>query len=125
MSTATATKTATELPTIRVGAIRNAIDLDHYSVAAYDSIEEWQQKIVVVMPDLDGPTWVLRPGARSVNRRNIMALAVPTLEALTLDLAQRLTNMGTDYITVRVLPADLRRQGRVRGTTPVRMPWTR
>lgn len=121
-ATTTAEATDRSMP---VTAIKNAIALPHYTVGAYDTMEAWNTKIVVVVNGLDGPTWVLRPGCRKVTRRNILALAVPSLDALTLPLVQRLTGVLTDYIVVRDLPVENRRKGLVKGTTVRPMPWNR
>lgn len=106
--------------TMRIGSVTRAIDRDHYLVAAYDSIEHFNQHIVVVLPDLAELTWVLRSGARTVRRSNVMALAVPSLETLTLPIARQLTRVATDYITVREFPLEYRRRGIVRPGALVR-----
>ncbi|WP_347956071.1 hypothetical protein [Gordonia aichiensis] len=78
--------------------------LEHYLVAPYASIEHHFQNLVIVDPSLAEPTWLLRAGTRKVSRRNIVALLLPTLDHLTLDLAQTLTHMLTDYIGIRETP---------------------
>ncbi|KJR10566.1 hypothetical protein [Gordonia sihwensis] len=80
--------------------------LEHYLVAPYASIEPHFQNLVIVDPSLTEPTWLLRAGTRKVSRRNIVALLLPTLDHLTLELAQSLTHMVTDYIGIRETPAD-------------------
>lgn len=118
------TMTREELPVMSAKAVKNAIDLDHYVLAAYDSIEAWNLKIVVVIPDIEAPTWVLAPRARKASRKSILALAVPSLEALTLEIAKTHTGMGTDYITLHTLDRVDRRAGRVAKGRPVQVPWT-
>lgn len=98
-------------------------DLDHYTVAAYDSTETMNLRIVVIVPDVTEPTWILRPRARSARRSNIMALALPNLDALTLALARRLTHIGTDYIVVRECLAEARAKNKIQPGRAVRMPW--
>lgn len=122
MSIATPEKT---IPTMSVKNVTKALDRDHYVLTAYDSDERWNFKVVVVLPEINEPTWVLRPGTRKVTRQNVLALAVPSLEALTLDLAQAHTRMGTDYITVHTLPRENRRAGSLAKGERVRMGWER
>lgn len=97
--------------------------LTHYLVAAYDSAETFRQHVVVIDPSLAEPTWVLRPRATKPTRRNIICLAVPNLESLTLSLAQELTNVVTDYITVREFPQVNRQRGVVKAGPIVPTPW--
>lgn len=111
-------------PTMSVTAIRNALSLDHYVLAAYDSIEERNLKIVVIMPGLAEPTWVLRPRARAATPSNVMALALPSLAALTLELAQAHTRMHIDYITIYELTRNSRSKGHVERGPAVPVPWT-
>lgn len=121
MQSAVATRA---MPTMPVRAITKARERRHYIVTAYDSIEPRQFKIVVVLPELAEPTWVLRPGARKASSRNaVMALAVPALDALTLDLAQSLTRVATDYITVHDFPRADRVAGRLAKGSRVPAPW--
>lgn len=120
----TATQAA-ETATMSVKDIKNALSKTHYIVAAYDSQETFNQHIVVVLPEVSEPTWVLRPGARKPTRRNVLALAVPSIDALTLDLSQSLTRMVTDYITVREFPEFAREGGFIEAGRPVSMPWNR
>lgn len=118
------TAPTTAPPTMSVTAIRNALLLDHYVLAAYDSIEERNLKIVVIMPGLAEPTWVLRPRARAVTPGSVMALALPSLAALTLELAQTHTRMRIDYITIYELTRNSRSKGRVERGPAVPVPWT-
>lgn len=113
----------TTTPTMPVTALKSASHLTHYLVAAYDSSEAFNQHILVVDPTLTEPTWVLRPRTTKLTRRNIMALAVPNLQALTLRLAQQLTHMVTNYITVREFPLANRRKGMVAAGPLVPTPW--
>lgn len=92
---------ASVVATMRVRDISGALDRPHYLVAAYDSTEQFNQRVVVVVDSLTEPAWVLRPDARSAGRRGSLALAVPSLDALTLHVAQQLTRVVTDYIVVR------------------------
>lgn len=117
------TKTSTTISTMQVQDIKNAIDLDHYTLAAYDSTESWQLRIVVVIPDLEEPAWVLMPRQRKPSRT--APLAIPSLEALTLELAKQATRMSTDYIGLRALAREDRAAGRVRAGVPVTPPWLR
>lgn len=102
-----------DFPTMPVSALKNALNMDHYTLAPDDTMELWQLKIVVVDPSLSEPTWVLRPRARKAHRGSIMALAVPSLNALTLEAAQRLTSRVTKHIVVRPLSRENRRKGRL------------
>lgn len=99
--------------TIRLAALSPAIDRAHYLVAAYDSIERWQQKIVVIVPEISEASWVLAPGTRTARKAvNRMALAVPSLQSLTLEVLQALTNVATDFMTVRAWSREDRAAGR-------------
>lgn len=95
-----------------VAASRDWGTLDHYLIAAYASTEPHLQRTVVIDPTLTTPAWLLKPRARSLRRNNILALLLPTLEMLTLELAQTHTRMGTDYIGVREWSAADRAAGR-------------
>ena len=90
---------------------RNWRALDHYLLSGYASIEEWQQRIVIVDPALSEVTWLLRAGTRKVKRSNVLALIVPTLAALTYDLAVAHTNVATDYQGLREWPLERRSCG--------------
>ena len=100
--------------TARYAASKEWVNLDHYLLAAYASAEAWTQKIVVVDPEETEPAWLIRPRCRNANRRTVLALMLPSLHCLTLDLAQAHTGMGTDYIGLRTWPRDHRRTGLIR-----------
>lgn len=108
-----------DIPTLSVTLFRKLkpVRFAHYLVAGYDSVEQWQWAILVVVPSLTEPTWVLAPRARNANRRRSrMALAVPSLDAFTLDHAQTLVSLITDFITISEWSETDRRAGRmVRG----------
>lgn len=112
------------MPLLSVSRLERAIDLEHYLLAPSDSIEPWQWKIVVVVPSLAEPTWVVKPRARQASRRSIMALAVPSLEDLTLDLAQAHTSLVSDYITLYEFPRESRRRGAIERGARVSVPWS-
>lgn len=112
------------LPKMSVSAISHAIDRDHYIVAPHDTIETWQMKILVVIPGLDSPTWVVKPRTRTVTRRSVLALAVPSLDAFTVEMAQQLTREVTDYITLYEWPRSTRQKGAFLPRGPqVPAPW--
>ncbi|WP_042378745.1 hypothetical protein [Gordonia alkanivorans] len=94
-------------------AARDWASLDHYLVAPYASIEGHYQRVVVIDPSVPEPTWLVRPRARVADRRTVLALVLPALSALTLDLARQLTSIHTDYIGVRVWPRTERAAGRM------------
>lgn len=100
--------------TKKYAATKKWIDLDHYLLAAYASTEAWTQQTVVVDPRETEPTWLLRPRARKANRHSTLALLLPSLRHLTLDLAQAHTSIGTDYIGLRVHTREHRRAGLIR-----------
>lgn len=79
------------------------LNLRHYTIASYASTETFTQRLVIVDPAVTEPTWLMRPGTSKVVRRNVIALLLPTLDALTLDLAQTMTGVVTDYIGVRAV----------------------
>lgn len=87
--------------------------LDHYLIAPYASTEQHYQRIVVVDPSIAEPTWLLRAGTSKPAGRNIMALIVPDLTALTYELAAAHTRIVTDYIGVRVWSPDDRKAGKL------------
>lgn len=112
------------LPAMSVNKLRGARKLDHYLLAAYDSVESFAQRIVVVDPRLDAPTLILRPRVRTASRGNVLALAVPSLADLSLELAQGHTNTVTEYMGLRLYPL----KDRIAGTHPldlhhVGLPW--
>lgn len=112
-----------DLPLLSAKSLRDAVDLDHYLLGAYDTSEQWNLKAVVIAPDLTEPTWVVRPGAKKATRRSILALALPSLDALTLDLAQRLVCVLTEYVTVRRWDRLDRVKGNVVRGDLVPAPW--
>lgn len=59
-----------------------------YILAPHDTIEPWRWSIIVTVPSLTAPTWLLPKGKRTVTRANVAALALPSLEWLTLGAAQ-------------------------------------
>lgn len=100
--------------TLSIAMVRSLwrlVECDHYFVAAYDSIERWNQHVVVVVPDLTQPVFILTRGGRVPRRRNIMAVAIPSLEHLTLAMGQQITGVRTDYIAVRDWSEAHRRAG--------------
>ena len=99
--------------TKKLAASRDWLKLDHYLIAAYASTEKHYQRIVVVDPTIAEPTWLLKPRARSCRHGNVLALLLPNLESLTVELAQTLTRMRTDYIGVREWPEAERAMGRI------------
>ncbi|PCK24142.1 hypothetical protein CHR55_27260 [Rhodococcus qingshengii] len=72
-----------------------------YVLCPYDSIERRTHQVVVVTDAVTTPTVVRAPRARS-NRKPI-AIALPSLDALTLPLAQSAVRVQTDYIVLRHL----------------------
>lgn len=124
--TTQAISTAASLPGIGVNTLRGrALDLDHYLLAPYDTCETWQMKVVVVDPTLDAPAWVMSRATKNPRPRKALALAVPSLSALALDLAQQATGMATDYITVYDFPREFRSKGQIRQGKQVLAPWLR
>lgn len=111
--------------TVSVTKLKNMIDKDHYLVAAYDSMERINQKVLAVDPSFDEPHWILRAGARSIRRSNVHGMIVPRLSDFTMKHAQELTHVGTDYITVRPWGTESRRAGVWQGQAPIQMPWNR
>lgn len=111
------------LPTIPVSSLRNAKDLDHYTLGAYDTTEPWQLRIVVIVPGLPGPSWVGRSRRQVTHSRKALALALPNLDALTLEMAQTHTNVITDYFGVREFARKDRARGKVLPGASVRPPW--
>ena len=86
-------------------------DLDHYSFAAYASIEQHTQTVVIVDPNVTEPTFLLAPGTRKVSRRNIVAVAVPSLDAIDRPLAIAITHVAASFFGLRSWPADMRQRG--------------
>lgn len=72
-----------------------------YGLCPYDSIERRTHQVVVVTDAVTTPTLVRAPRARS-NRKPI-AIALPSLDTLTLPLAQSAVRVQTDYIVLRHL----------------------
>lgn len=114
------------LPVLSVRDIRNAADLDHYTLGAYDTTEPWQLRIIVVIPGLAAPAWVVPPRTRKGQARRprkTLALALPNLSALTLEMAQAHTNVVTDFMGVREFSHADRTVGRIRAGALVPVPW--
>lgn len=115
--------TTTDMPTMSVRSLTRATDRDHYFLVAFDSPEELYQHIVIILPEVTEPTWVLSPGARKVTRSNTLALALPSLTALTPDLARQLSGMVTDFFGLyRWTRAD-REAGNLTRGDRVALPW--
>jgi hypothetical protein len=97
----------TDFPAISCERFRAEVfDLDRiaeYAVAPYASTEAHYQHVLVVSDRVDGPTIVLKRGARTAKRCNLMCLVVPRLEDLTVELAAMLTAMHCDWFGVRTL----------------------
>lgn len=90
------------------------IALDHYLLSAYGSIEAWQQHIVVIVPGLEEPAYVLAPRARNASKaRNRHALALPSLSALTSEMAAEVTHTLAPYFEARHWPREERAAGRL------------
>lgn len=85
--------------------------LEHYLMAAYGSTESHFQRVVVVDPSVDEPTALLRPRCQVLKRSNILALLVPSTEAITAEVAHQVTGVVTDYVVLRRFPAEFRRAG--------------
>lgn len=94
-------------------ASRNWKALDHYLIAAYASTEQHFQRVVIIDPTLTGPTWLIRPRAVTLRRSNVVALMLPRLQALSLDLARQHTGILTDYIGIRAWSREARTGSRV------------
>ncbi len=87
--------------------------LDHYLIAAYASVEQHFQRVVIIDPTLTEPTWLVRPRAVTLRPGNVVALMLPDLQALDLDLARQHTGILTDYIGIRAWSREARTGGRV------------
>ena len=112
-----------DTPHISVRRLTKAVERSHYLVAAFGSTEAMRQKVVVITDDVAEPTWVLRPGTRAIKQSNIMALALPSLSDLTLELAQAHTRMVTSFITLHEFPVENRRRGIVAPGRRLHTPW--
>ena len=110
----------TSLPQIPVRKITRALERDHYVVAAYDSIEPFNQHVLVVTDDVVEPSLIVRRVSRGQPKRsNVFGMAIPMLVSFTLPLARELVRVETDYITVRRWERAVRRQGVKRAGTLV------
>lgn len=91
---------------------------EQYAVAAYDSSEGFQRRVLIVSAKVAEPT-VLRAKRARTNRRP-MAVIVPSLEAVSLPLLQALTGALTDFIAVRHLFTGARVMGKFDGCVDAR-----
>lgn len=98
---------------------RRYLDLGHYLLAPYASIEQHTQRVIVIDPTLSEPTLLVRPGSRRATRKTTLALAVPNLDAVTRELAVALTNCAAPFFGVREWTREMRRNG---DGTVTRMP---
>ncbi|WP_137876517.1 hypothetical protein [Rhodococcus sp. Q] len=72
-----------------------------YLLCPYDSTEDHMRKVVVVTDRVTQPTVIRRPCAGS--NLHPMAVAVPSLAAITVELAQAITRVMTDHQVLRTL----------------------
>lgn len=96
----------TTLPITYLGEISDLPHLTRYTVAACDRPEPFWQRMLIIDPTLDEPTLVMRDGWTDYTHANIRGLALPSLDGLTLELAQMLVSQSHGDISVReLLPA--------------------
>lgn len=72
-----------------------------YLLCPYDSTEPHFRKVVVVTDRVTEPTVIRNRGTRSNWRP--MAVAVPSLAAVTVELAQAITRIVTDHQVLRTI----------------------
>lgn len=85
--------------------------LQHFLLAAYASTENHTQRIVVVDPTIVEPTWVVKPRARAATHRTVLALMLPSLDALTTDMSSQHTGIRATYFGLREWPREDRWRG--------------
>lgn len=115
----------TQIGAIGAKDLTDAINLQHLLLAPHDTIEVWQMRIVVINPAHPEPAWVMTRRGGKPNPRKALALSVPTIEALTLDLAQQLCGTLDSYFGVHDWPQDFRREGNTWPGRRITPPWER
>ena len=88
-----------------------AVCLDHYLICAYD-YEEGKAKVLVVDPDIEEPTLMLKPHASRATSSNILALVVPSRIGIKLEDLQTLTRVVASYFQYLPWTEQERREGR-------------